>query len=161
MGRWWIYQKSLSCCYQDPQSLVLQVPFQHIIPSNYCFTCLERSNSNDDGSEGTSVAFSSHLSTLSSCPCPAPPRAPKLLLPKAFSPSSTTHTALYLLHRDCTQVDSSHSNPDVSAKCSDAQQLALKDRPAGMTEDDAPRPRCQLHSPNPSQHTHTHTQNAE
>ena len=106
------------------------------------------------------MAFSSPLvySQQLSMPRPRPQRSPTCFCPKPSPPAPHAWHGM-CCHRGLPFSGQRPPNPDVSANCTDAQQQHSKDRPAGMTEDDdAPRPRCQLHSPQSSQtHTRTHT----
>lgn len=127
-------QKSLSRCYQDCRARFFKYHFSIFIPNKYCSRSLER---------GVTVMMmiKKGLPWLSAL----------------HSPSST-HMALCM----CCQTGlpftgQRPSNPDVSARCTEAQQPHSKDRPAGMMQDnDVLRPRCQLPSPQSSQ-THTRT----
>ena len=91
-------QKSLSCCYQDLRAWFFKYHFSIFIPNKYCFRSLER---------GVTVMMmvvkglrgfqlSTRLLSAAVHAPPPPPALPDLLLPKAFSPSST-RMARYVL----------------------------------------------------------------
>ena len=128
-------QKSLSCCYQDFRVRFFKYHFSIFIPNKYCSHSLER---------GVTVMMmimkglpwlsTLHSSTLSSCPRPAPaPSAPRPASARSLVPSSTCMALCMCCQTGLPFSGQRPSNPDVSAKCTGAQQLHSKDRPAGMT----------------------------